>query len=144
MKIIEQLLRLTFPTINVDQLMEVIGATKSPETAVEILCGLYEEPQIPKMINYPNRGVCKFISYDKWESKVSYSYHRPDTKNAYFPKGTLKEDINMSNFDELKDKNGNYNTHESITINTGTFTETKDSMSLGSWLGYPVYIDNNH
>ena len=139
-KIINKLLSVTFPNVNVEALMEVIVSTPNPEVACEILCGLYVEPLLPQfVISRRANGVLQFISFDKWNSSITYSYQRPETKSSYFPKGTKKEDINMSNFDELK-VNSSSNA-EYFSIPTGVMETCTSTMSLKDWMEATVVGD---
>ena len=83
-KIIQALLETKFPTLNIVNLLEVVGATPNPEVAVEILCGLYEEPKVEEFGKDINSEVNRvFLSYDKFNDKVTYSYNKRASKTIY-------------------------------------------------------------
>ena len=83
-KIIQALLETKFPTLNIVDLLEVVGATPNPEVAVEILCGLYEEPKVEGFGKDTNSEVNRiFLSYDKFNDKVTYSYNKRASKTIY-------------------------------------------------------------
>lgn len=137
-KIMQKLLEVTYPSIDIQSLMEIVGNTPNPELATEMLCGLYTEPKIEhkRVKSSGSEGVLTFISYDKWNDKVNYSYMAKETKGAYFPKGTKQEDVNMENFDKLKLSNsGNETTY--LYIPTGKESKKESYISLESWLKLP-------
>ncbi len=140
MKIIQELLKLKFPTVEINSLMEIITATPNPELATEILCGIYIEPNIGShtRVQHRDRGICTFISYDKWNNELKYSYEEETHKNAYFPKGTLKKDINMENFDSLKVPS----TGDTVwlSIPTGEFRTLKGSTNFQDWMELPYAV----
>ena len=76
-KIIKALLQAKFPTLNVEDLLEVINATANPTIATEVLCGLYESPKVEGFGKDTNSEVNRvFLSYDKYNNKVMYSYNK--------------------------------------------------------------------
>jgi hypothetical protein len=137
MKIIQELLKMKFPTVDINNLMEIIAATPNPEIATEIMCGIYIEPNIGShtRVQHRDRGICTFISYDKWNDELKYEYQQQETKGAYFPKGTLKEDINMENFNSLKVSSSNDSVWYHIP--TGNMIQQKGSTSFSSWMELP-------
>lgn len=135
-KIINKLLSVTFPSANVEALMEVVESTSNPEVACEILCGLYIEPEMPKFVlsKRHTAGVLTFQKFDKWQDRVHYSYMRPETKSAYFADGTKKADITLENYDALKQAYKSGANQESISIETGVMETRADYMDSASWL----------
>lgn len=76
-KIIKALLEAKFPTLNVEDLLEVIHATANPAIATEVLCGLYESPKVEGFGKDTDSEVNRvFLSYDKYNNKVMYSYNK--------------------------------------------------------------------
>jgi hypothetical protein len=103
-KIIKALLEAKFPTLAIDQLMEVINATSNKSVATELLCGLYEMPEIPE---YPakhfadkmkNQINIKFLRFDKFTEQVHYTYNAIPFKEAWVSKTCTElptlEDVN--------------------------------------------------
>jgi hypothetical protein len=136
-KIIQKLLKLTYPQLDVDSIMEVVSATPNAELATEILCGLYVEPEIAfTRVMDKTEGVCVFNSYNKWDDKIQYSYNRIETRSAYFPKGTKIADITMENFDSLKCGSS---TPECVYLNipTGVIKPSTSYMSYSKWVDLP-------
>lgn len=148
-KIITKLIAVTYPTANIDHLMEVVNATPNPELATEILCGLYQEPQIPvKVKSLPLKGGMSepreltLKSFDKWQNAVNYSYLKENTLSGYFPKETDKSNITLENFHSLKESwKGGDAEQVSIRLNTGEFEECTDACSLEKWMSYEVISD---
>ena len=136
-KIIQELLKMKFPTVDINSLMEIISATPNPELATEIMCGIYVEPTVGShtRVQHKNRGVCTFISYDKWTNNLVYSYQEESTKGAYFPKGTEKKDINMDNFESMKVSSGTDTVWYHIP--TGEYRTQQNSTSFEEWMGLP-------
>jgi hypothetical protein len=135
MKIIEELLKVKFPTVNTDMLMEIINATPNPILATEIMCGIFVEPTVGshKRVEHKSRGLCIFKSFNKWDNQVTYSYEEVQTKGAYFPKGTKKEDVTMENFDELSCSS---NTEDCVYLHipNGKTYERTGNMSFDEWM----------
>jgi len=139
-KIIEKLLTVTFPTVEINNLMEIIEATPNPEIATEILCGLYQSPVLPKVVRETSGDMKELTlkSYNKWDGRVNYSYTKEKQINGYFPKGTLKEDITLDNFKEKKVEWGSQKDLVTIYINTGELITDSSYCSSSTWLGYTV------
>lgn len=104
--IIKELLRMRYPELNVEAVMEVIGATPNATVATEILCGIYQEPVVPE---HPGMHFTKrnpeyknvtAKSYNKFEGRVVYSYERHPRKCYYFPQ-EARGHINQTNFKQF-------------------------------------------
>lgn len=137
----QKLLEVTYPAINTESLLEIVGATPNPEIATEILCGLYVEPAIEhKMVVSEREGVLTFMSFDKWNNRVNYSYLQKDTKTSYFPKGTKVSDVTMENFDSLKVSSSH---EEAVYLNipTGTVSKRTSYTSLEGWEKLPMAVE---
>lgn len=140
-KIIEKLLTVIFPTVDVNNLLEIINATPNPEIATEIICGLYVEPSLPQKVQDKETRELTFKLYNKWNGKIEYTYKKDKVLSAYFPKNTVKEDITLENFHIRKvDWNSN---KELITITVKTGESITDTASCNSstWLGYIVITE---
>jgi hypothetical protein len=140
-KIMQKLLEVTYPAINTESLLEIVGATPNPEIATEILCGLYVEPAIEhKMVVSEREGVLTFMSFDKWNNRVNYSYLQKDTKTSYFPKGTKVSDVTMENFDSLKVSSSSVDAVY-LNIPTGTVSKRTSYTSLEGWEKLPMAVE---
>jgi len=140
-KIMQKLLEVTYPAINTESLLEIVGATPNPEIATEILCGLYVEPTIVhKMVMSEREGVLTFMSFDKWNNRVNYSYLQKDTKTSYFPKGTKVSDVTMENFDSLKVSSSSVDAVY-LNIPTGTVSKRTSYTSLEGWEKLPMAVE---
>lgn len=140
-KIMQKLLEVTYPAINTESLLEIVGATPNPEIATEILCGLYVEPAIEhKMVVSEREGVLTFMSFDKWNNHVNYSYLQKDTKTSYFPKGTKVSDVTMENFDSLKVSSSSVDAVY-LNIPTGTVSKRTSYTSLEGWEKLPMAVE---
>lgn len=137
-KIIEKLLKVTFPNVDTDSLLEIICATPNPELATEILCGLYEEIKLPTKVQETSgdKRELTLSSYDKWNDKVYYSFLREKNISGYFPKGTIKEDITLENFKERQQDWKSGTEQINITLKTGETVLDSSSCSLNKWLDY--------
>lgn len=134
-KIIKALLQAKFQDVNTDALLEVISNTRNPSIATEIICGLYEEPEIPLKVK--NEEIeYTFINYDKWNDKVHYSYKKKKLMQGYFPKGTKKEDITLENFKEKVEAWSSSKEQVNISIETGEIIDDTSHTSLEYWLRY--------
>lgn len=127
----KKLIELTFPTVNVDNLMEVINATSNPRVATEILCGIYTEPVFIKD-KITSSGVARtFVLYDKWLDQINYSYLQEEIKYEYFPKSVDKETITVENYKSLA---CGYN-DDAIRhgVKTGVMEKRGDWCSIKDW-----------
>lgn len=132
-KLQHKLLSLAFPQMEVNNLLEIISATPNPNTAMEILLGMYEEPEI---------GECKdesilkkdpkFLSFNKWTNKIEYSYVEEIKKSAYFPKDIDTKTITLENYKSLECEweSGKTISH---SIPTGEFRTREDYCNLNDW-----------
>jgi hypothetical protein len=127
-----KLIELTFPTVNVDSLMEIIVATPNATVATEILCGVYQEPEFVQNKLSPNGVVARtFISYDKWNEQVEYMYLQEEIKYEYFPKSVDKETITVENYKSLTcGYNDDSYRHG---VKTGVMETRTDWCSVGDW-----------
>ena len=135
----KKLLELTYPTIPIDSLIEIVENTPNPTVATEILCSLYVEPDFSghqKVIS--NKVEATFKLYDKWRDEVRYTYQSKITKSGYFSKDTKKEDLTLENFETLRVKTGSTTGCEYFSIETGEFETRETSMSLKNWLSCPT------
>jgi hypothetical protein len=137
MKIIQELLKMKFPTVDINSLMEIISATPNPEIATEIMCGIYVEPIVGShtRVQHKNRGVCTFISYDKWTNNLVYSYQEETNDGGYYPKGTVKTDLTLENYKSLKVSSSGDSVW--LTIPTGEIRTLKGSTIFQEWMELP-------
>lgn len=96
-----KLIELTYPTVDADLLMQVIGATSNPRVATEILCGVYMEPQFAQQKVSSNDTIRTFAYFDKWGEHVHYTYEKEEVKYEYFPKTVDKNTITAENYKSL-------------------------------------------
>jgi len=130
--------------------MEVISATPNMDIATEILLGVYQEPVFPTEPVNPRRittsGInLRFVSYDKFNERVTYSYNRNKTIEGYWLKSEeepTKENCAFSGgwennaiialnitMDEFK---SNY-TRKSVIIGIHNELSTNDT-TVSNWL----------
>ena len=82
-KIIKIALEAKFPNVDLTNLMDILNATGNVVVAIEILLGIYEEPNIPEAaLLYKTPAV--FVSFDKYKGSVRYSTDTFTSKNLYF------------------------------------------------------------
>jgi hypothetical protein len=75
--IIKAALAAKFNASDVEALLEVVVATGYPETATEMLLGIYQQPDINLAVHpdyQPEQQNKMFIKFDKWRNRVYYSY----------------------------------------------------------------------
>jgi hypothetical protein len=126
-----KLIELTFPTVDVEALMEVITATPNPRVATEILCGVYTDPVVCKD-KISREGTARtFVSYDKWLDQINYSYMQEKTVYEYFPNSVDRNTITLDNYKSLKCEYGN-DTYR-FAIKTGELELRGDWTSVADW-----------
>jgi hypothetical protein len=138
MKIIQALLEIKFPNADINAILEILAATPNMELATEILCGLYVEKSINGhvRVQHKDRGVLTFVSYNKWDNNISYSYVENLTQGAYFPKGTKKEDVTYESIDSMKCSSNNPDVVY-LHIPTGKTRDNKGTMLFEDWMSLP-------
>ncbi len=135
----KKLIELTFPTVNVDSLMEIIVATPNATVATEILCGIYVEPVFVKD-KISSSGVARtFVLYDKWLDQIQYSYLDEVPVYCYFPETVDKNTITRDNYKSLE---CDYNVSKAYRygVKTGKLEERTNWCSIKDWEGLK---DNN-
>lgn len=132
-----KLIELTFPTVNVDALMEIIVATPNSRVATEILCGVYQEPDFVKEKIDSNDRLRTFTHYDKWTEQVHYAYLEPEIVYAYFPNSVDKNTITLDNYKSLRcDYSDNTYRHG---VKTGKMLDRTSSCTVDTWNAYKNY-----
>lgn len=138
-KIISKLLSVQFPTVDSKSLMEIISATPNPELATEILCGLYEEPNLPSQVigssSYKN-AVLTLLDYDKWSNKVKFSYTKEKMLGVKISKTTDTSLITLENYKEFEVKDWD----KWYYLPTGEYEVQEDYTYLETWLNYSVLL----
>jgi hypothetical protein len=137
-KIIQALLEIKFPNANIDAILEILAATPNMELATEILCGLYVEKSVNGhvRVQHKDKGVCTFVSYNKWDNNVSFAWVENLTQGAYFPKGTKKEDVTIETLESMKCSSNNPDVVY-LYIPTGKTRDNKGSMLFEDWMELP-------
>ena len=99
----DQILRVAlgtiFPKEQIDNVLEVISATPSPDVATAILLGIYETPALNPDAVISDKN-CTIVSYNKWTDQVRYSYLVNDTKHIYIAKDTDTSLITEDNYED--------------------------------------------
>jgi hypothetical protein len=127
-----KLIELTFPTVNVDSLMEIIVATPNTTVATEILCGIYVEPVFIQD-KLTSEGTARtFMSYDKWTEQINYSYLQEQTVYCYFPETVDKATITADNYKSLECDYGMSRSYR-YGVKTGKLEERTDWCSVRDW-----------
>lgn len=134
-KIIKALLEAKYPSVNVASLLEIVNATPNASLATEILCGLYEEPEpcVSSNAQYDDKRECKFVSYDKWQDRVTYSYMKEKVLSMYVPKDFDTSVITLENYKDHKVNWISQDQTKSFYLSTGEMVEERSTTSLERW-----------
>ncbi len=129
----KKLIELTFPTVNVDSLMEIIVATPNTRVATEILCGIYVEPVFIQD-KLTSEGTARtFMSYDKWTEQIQYKYLQEQTVYCYFPETVDKNTITRDNYKSLScEYTVKIDTYR-YGVKTGVMETRTDWCSVKDW-----------
>jgi hypothetical protein len=127
-----KLIELTFPTVNVDSLMEIIVATPNATVATEILCGVYVEPEFVKHKLSPQGVARTFVLYDKWLEQINYSYLQEQTDYCYFPETVDKNTITRDNYKSLECDYGISGAYR-YGVKTGVMEKRGDWCNIKDW-----------
>ena len=107
-KIMKALLEAKFPAINIDALRLVIESTPAPEIATEILCGLFEMPQVSKTPG------AHFIERDKHTTNVRFINYNPIMDSVEF----MFDQLNSKEIWVKLEKTPGYEVEEHFTYET--------------------------
>lgn len=126
-----KLIELTFPTVNVDSLMEIIVATPNSRVATEILCGVYVEPEFVQNKLTSGNVARTFVCYDKWNEQIKYAYTEEVTEYLHFPQSVDKNTITRENYKSLCCDYNNDTYRYGVA--TGEFKERTDWCTINDW-----------
>ena len=128
----KKLIELTFPTVNIDNLMEIIVATPNVRVATEILCSVYVEPVFVKD-KLTSEGTARtFVMYDKWLEQINYSYLQEQSVYCYFPETVDKATITADNYKSLECDYGISGAYRH-GVKTGVMEKRGDWCSIKDW-----------
>ena len=106
-KIIRKLLEVSYPGLNIDSLLLVVNATPNPVIATEILCDMYEKPEIGEpgrkfleRKNSYNEHNITFHSFDIFQEEVTYTYQEKEVKVLFIP----NESLGKLSFDDITEE----------------------------------------
>ena len=125
-----------------ENVLRVCDATGNFRVAVEMLCGIYKEPNVGEFgINSQNQ-VCTYENYDPFTDQVAFTYKHPVKKSVYCPSNMECEELE-ERLDEFKDKTrqeienkyGDY-TYHYVVADPDIFTTSKQDCSLDRWVDY--------
>jgi hypothetical protein len=127
--VLEVALSTKFNAEQVPAIIEILGNTPNPDIAAEIILGIYIEPVISEDSVLDNK-LCTFVSYNKWDNNVAYTYNTVKKKQLYVNKDADEDSITVENYEEhVVSRNGKY-----ITLTFPNETETARSWTqLSSW-----------
>lgn len=128
-----KLIELTFPTVNIDSLMEVIVATPNSRVATEILCSVYVEPVFVKDKLTSEGTMRTFMSYDKWTEQIQYTYLNEITDYCYFPETVDKNTITRNNYKSLMCDYNSSDKSYRYGVKTGVMETRTDWCSIKDW-----------
>ena len=128
----KKLIELTFPTVNIDNVMEIIVATPNVRVATEILCSVYVEPVFVKD-KLTSEGTARtFVMYDKWLEQINYSYLQEQSVYCYFPETVDKATITADNYKSLECDYGISGAYRH-GVKTGVMEKRGDWCSIKDW-----------
>lgn len=133
-RIVKELLSIKFPDANIDNLVTIINATPNEVVATEILCGLYEAPDVsttpdvdsfkPRYRNVQEIHNPTLIKYDAFTDMVDYQYQRCQV---------IKFFVHKKGFGEKTDPTFEYD--EIDNLNKKSFNELRGFTIIKShWL----------
>jgi hypothetical protein len=97
-----------FTPEQIEGVLEIVHATPNPEVAVAVLLGIYEDPELPKTpgdlsrFSEDKRDIT-FVSYDKYDNHVSYSYKTMKMKKGWIENGVTVDPANIANTNRYAD-----------------------------------------
>ena len=137
---------------NIPALLSIVNATENPQIALEILLGIYQQPSIFTVANDSSDEKNRtFLSFEPVNSKVSYSYNRVFTKEAWFKKdeeNLSEENIVSKNYcasgvaDELgiaEEKVREIYAHKTYETNVSNDLSVR-TVSLKEWNSFGQYV----
>ncbi len=140
-KIMKALLEKHFSVEQLSSIIEVIEATPNAEVAVELICGLYQQPSLFPMSDIPNYGECRFIKYDKWRNQIEFNHLKDKKVSIYVDKDQDISVITKDNYTEYKKpwKDGQV---RYLEINLEEKELCHQTISAETWEKYGFYPDS--
>jgi hypothetical protein len=120
-----------FPQETISSLIEIVNATVNPTVAMETLLGIYTEPTISQVKTDTDK-LLFFISYNKWDDRVSYYYNDYDSKHIYVSKDTDSNLINEDNYKDFEVKYSSNNCY-GFRVKLSTMKRYEGYEYLESW-----------
>jgi hypothetical protein len=78
-----------FSAEHMQSLMEVVNATENPQVAIQLLLGIYQQPEIPPQVIGKNGEIKTFVNFNKFSNYVEYKALDITTKGMWFLKPVL-------------------------------------------------------
>lgn len=125
-KVLQFALETKFGKKNATNIFMLANLTINPSVAVEMILGLYTEPQLP--VSIPNtkwKANLKFMSYNALEETVQYSYNEIEDKYSH----TLKETGEVLMVNDKPYTESQYYAAKRVGISKDAFIEQYDSIT---------------
>jgi len=120
-----------------DAIVALCANTETPSIAVEMLCGLYKRPGLPKFSVNSNDVLMKIINLDPFKQKVSYEFIEQNTISGYYYKDFKKEDITLELLKAYReDKSEEKTATWYSNIPTGKYFRSTGTCPAEDWIEY--------
>ena len=127
--LVTMLLNQTFKNKS-EVLMEIVAATPNPGVAVEMLLGVYVDPEIPVyMVKKDN--VIKVTGFNKWTNEICYTEVRQDSQPVYYNSEEFKsaqDAFGAKNYSLTRDVSKKHTDYSYMHI--GKYIESNSSMNF--------------
>ena len=131
-KVYKSALECKFHGISVNNLLTVIYNTPNAEIAMEMVLGIYEQPEIEQVVCSEKGVKYTFESYNVFDQEVRYSYSKNKSINIYVGKDVDKTQITHENYQEFR-RSWNSNETESFDVVFPEMETIYTEMSLSAW-----------
>ena len=120
--------------VSVDDLLTVIYNTPSAEVAMELMLGIYEQPELETYVISTNSGnKLTLLNYDMFQRTVSYSYEENKKVHIYLEKGIDRTLITHENYLDYKQQYSSGKDLDSMYVILPEMEKNHSSMDLNSW-----------
>jgi len=140
-KVMKLVLECNIQGYSINGLMTVINASHQPETALELILGIYAPPILPKTVDDNDKGLCNLLEFNPLNGthdQVKFEYQTPKRIRMFYDttKTTREEASKMFSDNEALTmyRNNLGDNYEYVYVKVKDETETSvDSVSVKRW-----------
>jgi hypothetical protein len=129
-----------FPGLNVEPMLEVCYNTDNDSIAIQMLLGIFQEPDLHKIVVDDDGKVLTMTSYNAFKETVYFQFSVNKSISCYFPKDIDVTTLNHENYNEFKE---NWSHSKDQICHKIIFPEMVTENSehrLSKWQSFEKYV----